>query len=231
MRKLQIGDLSPSDNVRAGDWIVAGVRSFSAHTVDSLVPMGFQNYARLFHPAYGTQGDSDEVSWSDLAQANNRRAHPAMEWASITGEWRFIDNGGQPGVWSRPSTRGSLPSRQASRLAELLASFTTTPEHCWFAVWEGWSGLGAWAGDDAPKVEIPNRRMFLLSGPLSAAASPLLEPPGDQRANVWWPEDRAWCVVTDIDLMTTYIGGSNECIATLAADDELEWSPWARINE
>ena len=26
--------------------------------------------------------------------------------------------------------------------------------------------------------------------------------------SIWWPEDRAWCVATDIDLFDTYVGGS-----------------------
>jgi hypothetical protein len=99
------------------------------------------------------------------------------------------------------------PVRQASRLAHLLAAVTGTPERCWFAVWEGWAALAAWTADDAPRLELPNRRMLLLAGPLSAVAAPFTPPPADQSANLWWPEDRSWCVATDIDLMTTYIRG------------------------
>jgi hypothetical protein len=42
--------------------------------------------------------------------------------------------------------------------------------------------------------------------------------------SIWWPEDRAWCVGTDIDLMTTYVGGSQAAIDALLADEQLEAS-------
>src|SRR5690349_23203664 len=44
-------------------------------------------------------------------------------------------------------------------------------------------------------------------------------------ANLWWPDDRAWCVVTDIDLTSTYVGGSAGCIGELLAHTGLEAWP------
>ncbi len=35
----------------------------------------------------------------------------------------------------------------------------------------------------------------------------------------------AWCVATDIDLMTTYLGASPECVDTVLTDDALEALP------
>ena len=43
--------------------------------------------------------------------------------------------------------------------------------------------------------------------------------------NIWWPEDRAWCVATDIDLCYTYIGGSRECIEAILSTPDLEALP------
>jgi len=43
--------------------------------------------------------------------------------------------------------------------------------------------------------------------------------------NIWWPEDRAWCVATDIDLYDTYVGGSQECIEAVLGNLELEALP------
>ena len=45
----------------------------------------------------------------------------------------------------------------------------------------------------------------------------LSEPP-----NIWWPADRAWFVATDIDLDSTYIGASQECIEALLSHPALE---------
>ena len=67
--------------------------------------------------------------------------------------------------------------------------------------------------------------MVLLSGPLHAATTSLARPPWDQRASLWWPDDRAWCVATDVDSMSTYVVGSRQCIAALLDDDELEVLP------
>jgi hypothetical protein len=103
------GDLHLVNDVSSADWIVAGVRNFE-YDVGSLVPLGFDAYARVFHPAGLSDGaDSIEVSWAAVAAANGRVAHAAMEWVAITGDWRFMTAGGQAGVWNVPPTMGSLP--------------------------------------------------------------------------------------------------------------------------
>ena len=43
--------------------------------------------------------------------------------------------------------------------------------------------------------------------------------------NIWWPDDRAWCVATDIDMMTTYVGGSIEAISAVLTAPQLEALP------
>ena len=43
--------------------------------------------------------------------------------------------------------------------------------------------------------------------------------------HIWWPEDRAWCVATDIDLCDTYVGGSRECIEAVLSSPKLEALP------
>ena len=43
-----------------------------------------------------------------------------------------------------------------------------------------------------------------------------------QSANLWWPEDRAWCVATEIDLETTYVGGSQAAVAAVVEHSALE---------
>jgi hypothetical protein len=52
----------------------------------------------------------------------------------------------------------------------------------------------------------------------------------EQSPNLWWPEDRAWFVATEIDYAWTYIGGSTELIDELLADDRLEVLP-ARLTD
>jgi hypothetical protein len=48
---------------------------------------------------------------------------------------------------------------------------------------------------------------------------------GFQSPTAWWPDDRAWCVATDVDGFSTYIAGTQECIGALARDPRLEIVP------
>ena len=68
--------------------------------------------------------------------------------------------------------------------------------------------------------------MFL--GPLDAVMSFVEErevPFWGYSPNIWWPEDRAWCVATDIDLFDTYLGGGMECVQAVLGNPELEALP------
>lgn len=54
----------------------------------------------------------------------------------------------------------------------------------------------------------------------------------EQTANLVWPDDRAWCLATEIDSEVTYVGGSEELIAAVLGSEELETravSPKARL--
>jgi hypothetical protein len=48
--------------------------------------------------------------------------------------------------------------------------------------------------------------------------------------NLWWPEDRAWCVASEIDHSYSYVAGSAELINELLAHPDLEAVP-ARITD
>jgi hypothetical protein len=139
---------------------------------------------------------------------------------------------------------GALPVRERALLVELLASATTTPDRCWFCVWEGWGSV-----DDqgvAARVELPNRAYLLHAGAISDALavppqSPdgvsfskavphedkvrLLEQTWEFGPALWWPDDRAWVVVTEIDFGWTYVGGNSETIQRLLAHPEFETWP------
>ncbi|MFI7539013.1 hypothetical protein [Streptosporangium sp. NPDC049376] len=219
-----LGELTLCTDVRPADWAVSATLPFDWNIVACMLPPVFGAYARLFHPPRITVGDVEqETSWRKVALANGRVPHPGMQWPYITGAWSFF-NDEQPGIWSYPPEEGTLPLRQVARLVHLLSPRTTTPERCWFAVWEGFGDLNLPVEDEEiPRVEMPARSMLLLEGPLRAATTSFSDIPWSGRyASLWWPQDRAWCVATDVDLMTTYIGGSPECVAALLADEELE---------
>jgi hypothetical protein len=212
-------------------WITEALHPFAEHRVTSLIPPVFDAYARVFHPAvrysddelFGIDtddepADDEDVTWAEVAAFNGRRAHPAMEWASITGSWAFRGSDDQPGMWNDAPAEGHLPVSVATRLAAVLARHTTTPADCWFGIWDGFGH----SPTTDETLALTSREYWLLRGPIDLAATNLGEEPAEQSANLWWPADRAWFVATDIDLMTTYVGGSAACIAALLAADGLE---------
>jgi hypothetical protein len=68
------------------------------------------------------------------------------------------------------------------------------------------------------KIELLGRRgrtYFLLSGHVSAAERFRFGEHWFQSPNVWWPDDRAWLVHTEIDYHSTYVGGSRGLVEEL----------------
>jgi hypothetical protein len=126
----------------------------------------------------------------------------------------------QTGDWDGHPPMGSLPRLQAAALAAALATHTRTPERCWFAVWEGWANLQA-ERNDAPMTLIPDCHMRLFTGSVYDAGTDYGQR-HYQSANLWWPDDHSWVVSTDVDDVTTYVGGSREAIRRVLAATELE---------
>ena len=137
------------------------------------------------------------------------------------GSFRFVHGASQLGVWDREPEEGSLPQELVPALASVLSRHTGTPEQCWFAIWDGYGCL-AFADDAAPAFEIPNRRLLLFTGSLTAVRTSFCADSWWQSPSLWWPDDRGWCVETEVDFMSTYGGGTQQCIAELIARDDLE---------
>lgn len=75
-----------------------------------------------------------------------------------------------------------------------------------------------------PRVNLPARTYLLLEGPLEAAGE-LGMTMFPQSPNLFWPDDHAWCVATEIDLDSTYLGGSSALVRDVLADERLEALP------
>ena len=215
------GGYTPAPDAAAAAWVVQGLRGFAA-SVLSVVPAGFPAYARVFHPARRRDGDRRTVvGWREVAAANGRVAHRAMQWPSLVGSRRRVHGDTQPGVWDEEPAEGSLPRDLALVLAGVLTGHTTTADRCWFAVWDGFGCLPA-VVQRSPSFWIPHRRLLLLTGAIGAVAGSLCPPPFWQSPSLWWPDDRAWCVATEIDLMSTYLGGSQAGVQAILDHPELE---------
>jgi hypothetical protein len=155
---------------------------------------------------------------------------------------------------------GSLPPDLLRVLCTLLAQHTSTPDSCWFCLWEGYGwlhdssastvefnpagalvapestcagGTHSWVSPilnaavlDAPRLHLPNRDYLLFEGPLERASDFGWNMPGGrfviQSPNLFWPNDHAWCVASEIDLVCTLVGGSDAMVKTLLGDPRLE---------
>ena len=142
-----------------------------------------------------------------------------MQLNALTGLDPRANDQAVAGVFDMPPAVGDLPPAVAVPLVKALAEHTSSPDRCWLAVWEGIGFLDLRPElREGPLFDAPNRRYHLLVGEVvdvvaTAHAWPSITP------NLWWPDDRAWCVATEIDFDTTYVGCSDACRSALLAAD------------
>ncbi|MFC4908285.1 hypothetical protein [Actinomadura gamaensis] len=243
--------LSACGDVSAADWVVAGIGPFGSG-VGGLVPHGFEAYARILHPAYAA--DRSPVTWAQVAAWSGGTVHPRVQFQALAGPVPRTDVA-RP--WVEEPDPGSLAPELLAALCDVLGRHTATADRCWFCVSDGYrpapEGATATFTADAgaegepgvlapeyaegPRVELPERGYLLLEGPLDAAGE-LAMPLFPQSPNLFWPDDRAWCVTTETDLDSTYLGGTRALVAEILADERLEAVPvevadpvWADSDE
>lgn len=243
--------LSVEKNIEPARWISEGRRSWGsgssesdgAPRVASLIPDVFERYVRVLHPVYlnSSRGEEPErIRWAALAERNGKTVHSLMQFNCIDG---LPILGGRPGNRGPESRPGTLEENSFSDLVELLSQHTATGDSCWYCLWDGFGTLQTGSSialgvggmrrtndaellaesdyGEAPRVKTSHREYILFSGDLDAGSG-FLEFPMGQSPNIWWPDDRAWCVASSIDLQSTYVGGSAECIEAILDHPGLE---------
>jgi hypothetical protein len=241
-------DVTPSEAVENADWIATRLHPFKAYDVGAVVPSGFAAYARILHPAFTRES---EVRWAEVAAWSGRVIHPEVQFHALVPSLPSDRIGTEPFIF--PPRNGILPESQVRVLADLLSRHTSTAARCWFCLWEGYgyfsegavmvfrsyrnSWAGRWARWRHQHVRVSFRRARPRSIPgrrvtPNSARSYLLFTGSVNRAagwrdgpNIWWPDDRAWCVASEIDLPYTYIGGSIDLIDAILKDPALEAVP------
>jgi hypothetical protein len=210
-------------DVSQAAWIAERLHPFGDDT-GSVVPEGFERYVRVFHPVDVGHGRTER--WAEIAERNGRLVHPEMQLHVIT---RPIGTGPADGYDPGPGyNSGSLPREERGVLAEHLRRATAASDDCWFCVWDGFGGMDDQGVEE--RVQLPGRNYFLGRGSVDDALPSVLDEPWDQSANLWWPNDRAWVVATEIDYAWTYVGGTSELIQGLLDDPRLEALP-ARLTD
>ncbi|BFU47408.1 hypothetical protein [Krasilnikovia sp. MM14-A1004] len=214
--------LASDDDVAAASWIKPRLsRAFGA--VTRHVPQGYAAYVRICHPAENDAGQ--QVTWSTVAAATGRQAHPTMQWHALVGSPDSLDMIGSLWPGDNPR-RGELDPPTLATLCGALAPHTATPETCYFSLWEG----HGWLPDGIPaRVHHDYRSYILFTGPLHAAQQLGFHPRPDwfipQSPNLFWPADQAWCVATEIDFDSTLVGGTSELVHQLLSEPALDAWP------
>ena len=212
----------PVKNTDIAAWLKTSLekpweRGYNANYAAAVIPRGFESYARLLHPGY-IANSGQEVSWSKVAEHFMRKPHAQMQWHSITKSNH--SDASSPSL--KAPDAGRLPQKQTEVLIEILRKHTNTPQDCCFAIWDGWgfSDLDELRFETA-YLQLADRGYYLVQGPIEISAQSISSLSW-QGASIWWPQDREWCVATEVDLMWTYIGGKSACIDEVLADNRLE---------
>ncbi len=216
-------------------------------TVKSVVPGCFPAFARVLHRIDPTD---QAIRWSQVCQASGAVAHPLMQWWPIARSWPAHcspPNGRSSG---EDPDEGNLDQISMAALYEILAPVTTT--RVFHVFWDGWGGMRSasvvWLSADGPvgdppafaspfpptilngpTLDLPGRGYLVVSGPLDPAL--FAGRPGSffwpQSPSLSWPDDRSWCVGTEIDFDSTLVGGSTELIEAVLSHPVLEAWPVA----
>ena len=242
------------DSVQPADWIKGSLEDWRQRpgqsTVGCIIPEGFEAYARIYHRAryLGPEGCWDPLRWATVAEWYGTVVHPAMTFREIArlklGGPGVPDQKPPPGL-SRPLPE--LNDSECRSLIGVLKDFTGTPGKCYFALWRGYGvleGRDRWVifGNEWERhikkavTRLPERGepYLIFNGPLDSVMAfygYVGERPWGIPPNIWWPEDRAWCVASDIDSLDTIVGGSQACIDAVLGSPDLETLPTELSDE
>jgi hypothetical protein len=230
-----------SDACEEADWIGERLAPFNSYQVTSILPGGFDAYARILHPAEDPATGDRLVRWAEVAAWSGMPLRRDAQFHSVA---LPLTRPGENAPWSGQGPRpGTLWPADAAVLAEVLRAWTGTPEQCWFCLWDGygWDNIHLMTPvgespvrlpDPIPppvrrgsRVHLPNRDYLLYAGPVEAVLETAGLAGDEQTANLWWPADHAWCVASEIDLAWTYVAGPAGLIERLVADERLETLP------
>jgi hypothetical protein len=228
-----------SFDVAEVEWVKERLADLMAGTVSSIVPVGFDAYVQILHPVETPTHGDKLVRWIDVATWGAQVLTAQSQWLAVAMPEHHPP---QPRPWrSQGPAAGTLYLDDARALIAIARGFTDTPQQCWCCIWEGfgwWSRgsygpLGASENSPAPspipidakqwpKVHTRYRDYFLYEASLDTAFMEAIQTLEGHSPNLWWPSDRAWCVGTEVDASSTYVGGSRALIDAILQSDHLE---------
>ena len=165
----------PADSAAPAQWLTSRITTLGGPGVTAVTGAGWPAYARVLHPLDDTPGGR---RWRDVARERGRRMHAGVQW------WEIAEDGPAPRSgrsFPGDPMEGTLLPTPLLALCDVLAEETSTPDRCWFAVWNGWGwhhpgATAAITATPAPAGEGPT------------IASTMLATFGEFSANVRVPE-------------------------------------------
>jgi len=219
------GEIVPTADLRPALWAAKALWEWQEQEprpvrVGSIVPARFEAYARIFNPP---QAGERTLRWAELAAARG------IGFTAETAWWQIAhpDAAPTPPVVHYEDDApldGSLPEPLLRTLAAILNGFTSTSDRCWYCLWDGYGKPVRPWWRWPPRLHAPARSYVVFAGPLQAITS-FSGGMWDQSPNLWWPDDRAWCVATEIDGFSTFVGASRLCVTAILEEPQLEALP------
>lgn len=170
-------------DLERGEWL----RPMEAEPPDSIlsvVPRGFEAYARVFHPVDRDrprrtrtwQGldettyfegvddieaslETERTTWAQAAESFGTTMHAQAQYARLLrGDHGDVDGAIAADGWRYGATReGCLDAVSLATASAVLARHTATPDAGIAAIWEGWGGLVSSAGNCALRARTERR--------------------------------------------------------------------------
>lgn len=179
----------------------------------------------MLHPVQERDGEAP-LRWANVSRWSGVAFDSSILWHEVALP-EVPPLTGPP--WSGQGPReGSLLQADALELVSVLSA--RSPGRCLFGVWEGYGGTLSVQGPvadvlpqrvvETPVFELPWRSYAMFEGPVAGATC--FSVSRFQSPNLWWPDDRSWCVASEIDLAWTYVAGSRSLIDELLSNPRIE---------
>ena len=199
-------------------WIASGIDEWEPGrdwTIGHMIPAGYPAYLRILHPAtLETGDDQQDISWRETAAISGR---------TLTALSNFEDLLPPHDIGVGVPYDNHVGERLCTRMAEVLAANTATPQACTFLFGMYWGAMFP-EGETMPAVELAGTRYSAAAGHCRDACGYSVYPA------TWWPADRSWIVVTPSDGHSTLIGCNEKTAQELLADPAIEAWPISRSD-
>ncbi len=111
-------------------WIGDRLSPFDSCVVTSVVPGGFEAYARVLHPLHPSAEGQRPARWADVAAWSGVELVPGIDFPEIALP-EHEPSATEPWPGHVPQV-GTLHPADADALTSVVARHTSIPDRCWF---------------------------------------------------------------------------------------------------